>query len=98
MSVALFLVSLGSNVLGGRDLAVSVAYALANTAEALTVTVLVLRAGGPRAVLASMSGLFHLVRACAAGAAVIALGVGLTVWLLEDGQGWDAARAVAASH
>ncbi|HEV7196163.1 MAG TPA: MASE1 domain-containing protein, partial [Pedococcus sp.] len=98
MGAALFVVSLAGNVLGGRPLDVSTGFALANTAESVTVTVLVLLAGGAEAVLASMAGLFHLLRACAAGAIVIAAGAGLTVWRFEGGSGWETARAVAASH
>jgi two-component system, OmpR family, phosphate regulon sensor histidine kinase PhoR len=98
MAGGVFAVSLAGNVLGGRSLGVSAGFAVANTAEAVTVALLVLRAGGSRAALATMSGLFNLVRACAAGAVVAAVGAGLTVWRVEDASGWAAARAVGPSH
>ena len=94
----LTLVSLAANVLGGRPLSVASGFALANSAEAVTVALLLLRSGDPRRALASMVGLFHLVRAVAAGALVIGVGAGLTVALTETGDPFAAGRAAAASH
>lgn len=94
----LTLVSLAANLLGGRPLPVAAGFALANTAEAVTVALLLVRSGDPRRALASMVGLFQLVRAVAAGALVIGVGAGLTVALTETGSPVAAGRAAAASH
>ena len=48
----LTLVSLAANVLGGRPLPVASGFALANSAEAVTVALLLLRSGDPRRGLA----------------------------------------------
>ncbi|MGA8980290.1 MAG: ATP-binding protein, partial [Pedococcus sp.] len=98
LGAGLFLVSVVGNLIGDRPLPVSLGFALANLAETVVVTVLLIRAGGARSALASMSGLGRFLQACAAGATVIALGAGATVQLSGSGDFVDVARAVGASH
>ncbi len=57
LGAGLFVVSLVGNLIGDRSLGVSLGFALANLAETVVVTVLLIRAGGARSALASMSGL-----------------------------------------
>ena len=98
LGAGLLLVSVLGNLLGDRTLPVSIGFALANLAETVVVTLLLIRAGGATSALASMAGLGRFLRACTAGAAVIAVGAGATVELSGTGDFVDVARAVGASH
>ena len=98
LGAGLFAVSVLGNLVGDRPLAVSVGFALANLAETVVVTLLLLRSGGARSALSSMAGLGAFLRACGVGAVVIAVGAGATVQLTGTGDFVAVARAVGASH
>ncbi|WP_406830700.1 ATP-binding protein [Pedococcus sp. KACC 23699] len=98
LGTGLFVVSVVGNLIGDRPLGISLGFALANLAETVVVTLLLVRAGGARSALASMAGFGRFLQACTAGAAVIAVGAGLTVQLSGTGDFTDVARAVGASH
>ena len=98
LGAGLFAVSVVGNLIGDRPLPVSLGFALANLTETVVVTLLLIRAGGAKSALASMSGLGRFLQACAAGATAIAVGAGATVQLSGTGDFVDVARAVGASH
>ena len=98
LGAGLLLVSVVGNLIGDRPLPVALGFSLSNLAETVVVTVLLVRAGGAKSALGSMAGLGRFLQACAAGAAVIAVGAGATVELTGTGDFVDVARAVGASH
>ncbi|MGO4340958.1 ATP-binding protein [Pedococcus sp. 2YAF34] len=98
MALGLLAISVVANLLGDRTLAVSIGYAVSNLLETVVVTLLLLRAGGARSTLASMAGLGKFLQACAAGAAVIAVGAGVTAAVSEGADLFAVGRAVGASH
>ena len=98
MGAGLLAVSVVANLLGDRTLAVSIGYAVSNLLETVVVTLLLVRAGGARSALASMAGLGKFLQACTAGAAVIAVGAGVTASVSEGADAFAVGRAVGASH
>ncbi|GAA4728876.1 hypothetical protein GCM10025782_29590 [Pedococcus ginsenosidimutans] len=98
MAAGLLAVSVLANLLGARTLAVSAGYAVSNLLETVVVTLLLLRAGGARSALATMAGLGKFLQACTAGAAVIAVGAGVTASVSEGADAFAVGRAVGASH
>ncbi|MBJ7357139.1 ATP-binding protein [Nocardioides sp.] len=95
---AVFLVSVATNLTGGRAVEVSLGFGLANTAEGV-VAALVLTAGltrPPR--LSSQEDVLRLLATAAAGAAVIGLIAATTVELAGTGTFLTTLRSTAASH
>jgi len=71
---------------------------VSNLLETVVVTLFLVRAGGARSALASMAGLGKFLQACTAGAAVIAVGAGVTASVSEGADAFAVGRAVGASH
>ncbi|HET8961367.1 PAS domain S-box protein [Nocardioides sp.] len=97
LTLGIALAITAANITGGRALEVSVAFGLANAAEAL-VAGLVLTYGSRRARFESLDDFLRLVGASIAGAAVVATGGALTVAELLGGDFFDTWRYVWASH
>lgn len=95
--VALVVVTGLANVLGGRSVGVSALFGVGNALEAV-VAAWALGAHRARPVLRTGADIVRLALAALAGAAVIAAVAGATVAVLLDGELWDTARHVLATH
>ena len=91
-------VTTAANLLGGRDLDVSLGYGLANAGEAATVIWWLSRRGRPRPTLAGLADLVRLAQAALLGALVAGLVAGATIAALTGGEFVPTAWAVLASH
>ena len=95
---AVFVVSVVTNITGGRPVDVSLGFGVANTAEAV-VAALILTAGLTRAPrLASQEDVLRLLATAAAGAAVIGLIAAAAVDLTGTGTFLLTLRSTSASH
>jgi diguanylate cyclase (GGDEF)-like protein len=84
------------NLQSGRPIGLSLAFALANAAEAATTTWLLTRRGPPR--LRTTADVGHLVSAVAGGALVIGLAGGVAVAVLVDGDLLATTVRLVCSH
>ncbi len=98
MALGIAATSFAANAVGGRPAALAAGFAVANTAEAVTVALMLGSGGSSKVRLATMDDLARFVRAAAVGSALIGAIAGLSVWLFVDGDGFGTARAASASH
>lgn len=87
-----------ANYSAGRSPEAAAAFGIANAAEAYVVAWLLTRGRSGRSPLRAMDDLWRLLSAMLLGNLVVGVGIGLTVQLLLDGDGFPAALAVMASH
>ncbi|WP_084101769.1 ATP-binding protein [Demequina sp. NBRC 110051] len=94
---ALLVATAASNLVAGRDLGLSLAFAVTNALEAWVVAWLLTRRGAaPR--LATVREVTTLIVAAIAGAAVAGVGAGSAVALIEGEPWWSTAFSVFPSH
>jgi PAS domain S-box-containing protein len=87
-----------ANYTAGRPPAAAVGFGLSNAAEAWLVAWWVCRGVTGRPVLRSLEDLWRLFSGVVLGCSVIAVGGGLTVHLFLDGDFWQTARSLMATH
>ncbi len=94
----IFVATVAANVLGGRPLDLSLAFALANTAEAATAVWVLTRRGRRVPRLETLDDFVTLLGAALLSTAVGAAIGGLAVAGLADGSAFVTSRAMLASH
>ena len=98
ITVLIVIVSGIGNLLGGRPLVVSLLFGIANAAEAAVASWWITRASTERPGLTSVPDLLRLVTAAVLGAAVIAVGAGLTIAIFVGGLSWTTLLHLFTSH
>jgi diguanylate cyclase (GGDEF)-like protein/PAS domain S-box-containing protein len=87
-----------ANLVGGRPVAVAIAFGVANALEALVVTAWLTRSRTDVPRLREVADVGRFLVAVLVGAVVIGAGVAATVWALLDEAPLTAARTVMVSH
>ena len=97
VAILIGLITVGSNFVTGRPLAVSIGFGIANASEAWLVSAILSRGtGGPA--LKRMTDVGRLLGATLAGSLVIGLCAGAVIGILDGGQFVESLIAVTASH
>ena len=98
LAVGIVLFSGAANVIGGRDLDVSLFFGISNAAEAVIAGFLLKSPPDDRPRLESLDDFLRLLKAAVAGGLVIATGAALTVVVFDGGEFFTAWPQVFASH
>lgn len=98
LAVGIVVASGAANITGGREIAISLLFGVANAAEGIVAGLVLKRRAGGRPGLGSLDDFIRLVVASALGALLIATGAALTVWAFDAGPVVESWWSVFASH
>lgn len=98
LALGIVVASGAANVTGGREVAISLLFGIANAAEGVVAGLILKGRSTGRPRLASLDDFIRLVVASVLGAVVIATGAALTVWAFDAGPALESWRSVFAAH
>lgn len=98
LALGIVVASGAANVTGGREVAISLLFGIANAAEGVVAGLILKGRSTGRPRLASVDDFIRLVVAAVLGALVIATGAALTVFAFDAGPALDSWRSVFAAH